>query len=296
MGPDLLASYKTAESVARSRSNFYYSFVVLPSEKRRAFCAVYAFMRYCDDISDGDSGPETKRALLKDWRAKLDAAYAGRLQENPILPAFHDTVHRFSIPAQYFHWILDGAEMDLDIAGYETFDDLYKYCFNVASAVGLVCLQIFGFKEEGAKHYAEKCGIAFQLTNILRDVKEDADSGRIYLPAEDLRKFGYTTGELREGILDARFRRLMRFEVERARTYYSAARNLLPMIEASSRPALWAMIRIYERILERIVERQFDVFRSRVRLAGTEKISIALKALAMRLVGRPDFSTQPPVS
>jgi len=296
MGPELLASYRTAETVARSRSNFYYSFVVLPSEKRRAFCAVYAFMRYCDDISDGDSSPETKRALLKDWRAKLDAAYAGRLQENPILPAFHDTVHRFSIPAQYFHWILDGAEMDLDVAAYETFEDLYKYCFNVASAVGLVCLQIFGFKDEEAKQYAEKCGIAFQLTNILRDLKEDAETGRIYLPAEDLRKFSYTPGELHDGVVDERFRRLMQFETERAREYYKAARNLLPMIEASSRPARWAMIRIYERILERIVERRFDVFRSRVRLAGTEKISIALKALGMRLLGRQDFPTKPAAS
>jgi 15-cis-phytoene synthase len=290
MGPELLASYKSAEAVARSRSNFYYSFVVLPMEKRRAFCAVYAFMRYCDDISDGDAGVETKRGLLKDWRAQLDAAYAGRIQDSPILPAFRDTVNRFSIPAQYFHWIIDGAEMDLDIAEYRSFEDLYRYCFHVASAVGLVCLQIFGFADERAKKYAEQCGVAFQLTNILRDVKEDVESGRIYLPTEDLRKFGYSPEELRQGIVDERFRNFMRFEEARAREYYAAARNLLPLIETSSRPALWAMIRIYERILDKIVERQFDVFRSRVRLAGTEKLSIALKALAMRFFGRPDFS------
>jgi 15-cis-phytoene synthase len=292
MGPELLASYRSAEAVARSRSNFYYSFIVLPSEKRRAFCAVYAFMRYCDDISDGNAGFETKRALLRDWRSTLDAAYGGSLQENPILPAFHDTVNRFSIPAKYFHWIIDGAEMDLDISQYDTFEDLYKYCFNVASAVGLVCLQIFGFTDELAKKYAEQCGIAFQLTNILRDVKEDAESGRIYLPVEDLSKFTYTTDELHQGIVDERFRKLMTFEVERARKYYSAACNLLPLIEESSRPALWAMIKIYGRILDRIVEQQFDVFRSRVRLTGTEKISIALRALAMRFVGRPDFKKQ----
>ncbi len=296
MGPELRASYKSAEAVARSRSNFYYSFVVLPAEKRRAFCAVYAFMRYCDDISDGDAGSDTKRAMLKNWRAQLDAAYAGKLQEDPILPAFRDTVHRFAIPAQYFHWIIDGAEMDLDIAGYETFEDLYKYCFNVAAAVGLVCLQIFGFKEVTAKKYAEQCGIAFQLTNILRDIKEDAESGRIYLPAEDLNKFGYTQEDLHRGVVDDRFRRMMRFETERAREYYASARNLLPLIETSSQPALWAMIKIYERILDRIIEQRFDVFTSRVRLAGIEKISIALKALAMRFLGRPDFSTQPTVS
>jgi phytoene synthase len=292
MGPELLASYKSAEAVARSRSNFYYSFVVLPLEKRRAFCAVYAFMRYCDDISDGSDGLDAKRAMLRDWRSRLDAAYAGSVQNNPILPAFHDTIKRFCIPAQYFHWIIDGAEMDLDVARYETFDGLYKYCFNVASAVGLVCLQIFGFSDERAKKYAELCGIAFQLTNILRDVKEDAENGRIYLPVEDLEKFGYSIDELRQGVVDDRFRKLMRFEAERAREYYSAARNLLPLIEPSSQPALWAMIKIYERILDRIVERQFDVFHNAIHLAHTEKMSIALKALAMRLIGRPGFRAQ----
>jgi phytoene synthase len=292
MGPELLASYRSAEAVARSRSNFYYSFVVLPSEKRRAFCAVYAFMRNCDDISDGNAGLEAKRSMLKHWRSQLDAAYAGSLQNHPILPAFRDTVNRFSIPAQYFHWIIDGAEMDLDIVQYDTFEDLYKYCFNVASAVGLVCLQIFGFSDERAKKYAEQCGVAFQITNILRDVKEDAENGRIYLPIEDLRKFGYTVDELRQGVVDERFRKLMRFEAERAREYYAAARNLFPLIEVSSQPALWAMIKIYERLLDRIVEQRFDVFRNSIRLANTEKVSIALKALAMRFVGRPGFRTQ----
>ncbi len=292
MGPELLASYKSAEAVARSRSNFYYSFVVLPAEKRRAFCAVYAFMRYCDDISDGDAGPEAKRSMLKEWRAQLDAAYAGDFRDHPILPAFRDTVTRFAIPAQYFHWILDGAEMDLNIARYESFGDLYKYCFNVAAAVGLVCLQIFGFSDDRAKKYAEQCGIAFQLTNILRDVKEDAESGRVYLPAEDLRKFGYTVEELRQGMVDERFRKLMRFEADRARDYYAAARRLFPLIDASSRPALWAMIKIYESLLDRIAEQQYDVFRNPIHLAGAEKIYIALKALAMRFVGWPGIGTE----
>jgi phytoene synthase len=292
MRPELVASYKAAEEVARSRSNFYYSFVVLPSEKRRAFCAVYAFMRYCDDVSDGNGSTEDKRATLREWRSQIDAAFSGSLGENPILPAFRDAVHTFSIPAEYFHWIIDGAEMDLDVFQYETFNDLYKYCFNVASAVGLVCLQIFGFCEERAKKYAEQCGVAFQLTNILRDVKEDAAMGRIYLPAEDLRRFDYTAEELRRGILNERFRRLMRFEEERTREYYAAARNLLPLVEETSRPALWAMIAIYERILDRIVQRHFDVFRTPIHLAGAEKISIALKALAMRFAGRLGFRMQ----
>jgi 15-cis-phytoene synthase len=286
MEPELLASYRSAEAVARRRArNFYYSFVVLPSEKRRAFCAVYAFMRYCDDAADGNASPEVKRELLRNWRIQLDETYSGTPHQNSILPAFRDSVRHFSIPADYFHWIIDGAEMDLDAFHYETFNDLYKYCFNVAAVVGLVCLQIFGFVDERAKKYAEQCGIAFQLTNILRDVKEDAEMGRIYLPAEDLKKFGYTPEELRLGVVDERFRDLMKFEADRARDYYSQARHLIPLVEDASKPALWAMIEIYERLLDKIVQRQFDVFRNSIHLANTEKIAIALKALAMRLVG-----------
>jgi 15-cis-phytoene synthase len=285
MEPELLASYRSAEAVARSRArNFYYSFMVLPSEKRRAFCAVYAFMRYCDDISDGDAGVESKRDMLGKWRQQLNDVFSGGPCGNSILHAFRDTVNRFSIPAQYFHWVIDGAEMDLDTSQYETFDDLYKYCFNVASAVGLVCLQIFGFAEDRAKEYAEQCGIAFQLTNILRDVKEDADMGRIYLPAEDLRKFDYTPGELRRGVMDERYRNLMNFETMRARDYYARARKLLPLVESGSKPALWAMIEIYERILDRIVQGRFDVFHKSIHLPKSEKLSIALKAFTMRLL------------
>lgn len=292
MGPELIASYRSAEAVARSRSNFYYSFVVLPLEKRRAFCAVYAFMRHCDDISDGDARLEDKQKMLRDWRSQLDSAYSGNSSGNPILPAFHDTVRNFSIPVEYFHWVIDGAEMDLNAHQYETFDALYKYCFNVASAVGLVCIQIFGFGEERAKKYAEQCGIAFQLTNILRDIKEDAGRGRIYIPAEDLEKFDYSAEELQQGVLDERFRKLMKFETERAQEYYTKARKLLPLVEKASKPALWAMIEIYQRILDRIVQRQFDVFRDRIHLTSSEKIAIALKALAMRFTGRLGFGMQ----
>jgi phytoene synthase len=286
MESELTASYRSAEAVARKRAgNFYYSFVVLPAQKRRAFCAVYAFMRYCDDISDGNAGVEAKRAMLRNWRAQLDNSFSGNLQGNSALLAFRDTVKNFSIPAEYFHWIIDGAEMDLDIFRYETFEDLYRYCFNVAAAVGLVCLHIFGYDEERARKYAEQCGIAFQLTNILRDVKEDAAMGRIYLPVEDLKKFDYTPEELQFGIMNERFRGLMRFETERAKEYYAQARNLLPLVEDTSQPALWAMIEIYERILKKIALRRFDVFHNSIHLANAEKASIALRALAMRFMG-----------
>ncbi len=281
----LLNSYRSAETVARKRArNFYYSFIVLPPEKRRAFCAVYAFMRYCDDISDGKASFEEKREMLRQWRLQLQNAFSGNFRDNPILPAFHDAVSKFSIPEEYFHWIIDGAEMDLTIFRYETFQDLYQYCFNVASAVGLVCIQIFGFEGNRAKEYAEQCGIAFQLTNILRDVKEDAEMGRIYLPIEDLRRFQYNPEELLHGVIDERFRSLMTFEADRARDYYSRARNLLPIVDSASRPALWAMMEIYSRILNKITRRHYDVFHNFVHLSNSEKASIALKALAMRFI------------
>lgn len=286
MEPELSASYRSAEAVARKQArNFYYSFRVLPQVKRRAFCAVYAFMRSCDDISDGTGTTEEKRSQLDKWRLLLDEAYAGGDCQNPIMPAFRESVRRFSIPAEYFHWIIDGAEMDLDLPRYETFEDLYRYCFHVASAVGFVCLQIFGFREKTAKEYAEKCGIAFQLTNILRDVKEDAAMGRVYLPEEDLRRFGYSPEELRNGIINKPFMELMQFEADRAKQYYTQARSLLPLVDRDSRPALWAMMEIYERLLDRIVRIRFDVFRDRVRLSGAEKTSIAVKALMMRFTG-----------
>lgn len=283
MTAGLSASYRISENVARARArNFYYSFVVLPPPKRRALCAVYAFMRRCDDISDGGAAIETKRAMLRCWRADLQAALGGDYGGSDILPAFHDSVRRFNIPADYFHWIIDGAEMDLGTDRYETFEDLYRYCFHVASSVGLVCLHIFGFRDEAAKKYAEFCGIAFQLTNILRDVKEDAAMGRIYLPAEDLRRFSYSPEDLRSEVQDQRFTGLMTFEANRAGEYYRMARNLLPLVDGTSRPALWAMMEIYGRILKKIVQRRYDVFGSCIRLSNSEKASIALRALAMR--------------
>lgn len=283
MEPELAASYHAAEVMARRQArNFYYSFLVLPADKRRAFCAVYAFMRSCDDISDGDASIAEKRAGLQRWREFLDSAVNGDGRANPILPAFRDSLQKYSIPERYFDWIIDGAEMDLGVSRYETFAELYRYCFHVASAVGLVCLQIFGFSNELAREYAEQCGIAFQLTNILRDVKEDAQMGRVYLPAEDLRTFHYHPEELARGIFDDRFRRLMAFESDRARDYYSKARNLLRLVDENSRPSLWAMMEIYSRILAKIVSRGYDVFGSRVRLSGFEKSAVVLRALAMR--------------
>jgi phytoene synthase len=239
-------------------------------------------MRHCDDISDGAAGPDEKRELLRGWRRQLDSALAGDIRGDPILPAFHDTVARYSIPGEYFHWIVDGAEMDLTVSRYESFDDLYRYCFHVASAVGLVCLHIFGFAEKRALKCAEHCGIAFQLTNILRDIKEDAQMGRVYLPQQDLARFQYDVEDLKSGVMDDRYHRLMYFETHRASEYFERARDLLPLVDPASRPALWAMMEIYGRILRKIVRRRFDVFGKSIRLSNIEKASIALHAMAMR--------------
>jgi len=280
---ELLYSYRLVERIARSRArNFYYAFILLPAERRRALCAVYAFLRHCDDLSDGDFPEHRRREMLGSWRRQLDGALNGDCGSDPIFPAFLDSVRRFAIPARYFHWMLDGVEMDLSVRRYDTFDELYRYCFNVAGTVGLTCLQIFGFSDERAKAHAEACGIAFQLTNILRDVKEDAGMGRIYLPQEDLRRFNYAAEDLARGVADDRFRDLMTFQAGRARGYYERGAALIPLVERASRPALWAMIEIYGRLLEGIVRADYDVFRRTVRLSAPRKISIALRALAMR--------------
>jgi len=252
---------------------------VLPEEKRLAICAMYAFMRYCDDISDGDVAGFTKEDGLRQWRSALHATMTGDYSGSPILPAFHDTVQRFGIPAEYFDELIDGAEMDLSVNRYATFDELYQYCYKVASVVGLVCIHIFGFRDDGAKLYAEHLGIAFQLTNILRDIKEDAGRGRIYIPLEDLARVGYSEGEFLKPKLDDRFRDLMRQQVDRAKSYYEMGAPLIDLIDPKSRGGLMAMIGIYSAILRKIEERDFDVLSARVRLSAKEKLGIAARAL-----------------
>ena len=214
-------SYEYCRRVARSRAkNFYYSFVLLSRQQRKAMCAVYAFMRRCDDLSDE---PGASREALEAWRAEMSEALDGRFSGHPIWPAFRHTVRRFGIPPEYFHEMIDGVLGDLEPRRFETFSQLYRYCYQVASVVGLTCIHIFGFDTRSALPLAEKCGVAFQLTNILRDIREDLDRARIYLPAEDLRHFGVTESDLRDGAAAIRTQgplvELMRFEAARARAY-----------------------------------------------------------------------------
>jgi phytoene synthase len=269
-------SYQYCLKVARTRAkNFYYSFVLLSKQQRKAMCAIYAFMRYCDDLSDE---PGASRAAIDQWRAELDEALEGRFSDHPLWPGFHHTVRRFGIPHEYFHQMIDGVSSDLEPRCIETFDELYQYCYHVASVVGLTIIHIFGFDTRSALPLAEKCGVAFQLTNILRDIREDAEKDRIYIPAQDLRRFGVTADDLRAGRRDEPFLRLMRFEAARARQYYTESAALLELIHPRSKGSLQALIAIYSRLLERIEGTNYDVFTRRVRLSLFEKSWIVVRA------------------
>ena len=270
-------SYDYCRRVARRRAkNFYYSFLLLSLQQRKAMCAIYAFMRYCDDLSDD---PGASRAAIDRWRAEMEDALEGRFTGHPVWPAFHHTVRRFGIPHDYFREMIDGVSSDLVPRRIETFDELYHYCYQVASVVGLTTIHIFGFDTRSALPLAEKCGVAFQLTNILRDIREDAERERVYLPAEDLRRFGVSEADLRAGNRNENFLRMMRFEAARARAYYSESQPLLDLIHPRSRPSLWALVSIYSRLLERIERSNYDVFTRRVRLSPLEKSWIVMRAL-----------------
>ena len=270
-------SYAYCRRVARTRArNFYYAFLLLGREQRDAMCAVYAFMRYCDDLSDE---PGANAAAMARWRAALAAALEGRYDGHPCWPAFHDAVRRYRIPHAYFHEMIDGVESDLAPRRFQTFAELYRYCHQVASVVGLTTIHIFGFHSPAALPLAEKCGVAFQLTNILRDIREDAGLGRIYLPAEDLARFGVAETQLAAGERTPGLLELLRFEAARARAYYDEAMPLVGMVDRPSRPSLRALISIYSHLLERIERKNFDVFSERVALSGVEKSWLALRAL-----------------
>jgi phytoene synthase len=274
MKTDVEMSYGTCRRIARRTArNFYYAFLVMPAEKRRAMCAIYAFMRRTDDLAD-DAGSLSQ---LRAWRAQVEAVFAGDDSSDPILPALADTVRRYRIPHRHFFELLDGAEMDQSVTRYETFEELYRYCYRVASCVGLIVLPVFGYEDDAALAPAEACGIAFQLTNILRDVKEDAGMGRIYLPREDLRQFGVTEDDIMNAQFTPQFVELMRFEAGRAREYYRNAQPLLGMISPDSRGTLAVMMGIYGGILDKIERTGFAVFGERIRLSKWEKWRIVLR-------------------
>jgi 15-cis-phytoene synthase len=304
--PQLAVAYSVCRHIARSSAkNFYYAFLVLPRHKRQALCAVYAFMRRCDDIADDVSVPvgERRNRLAMALDA-LHRAQAGEPCDDAVLLALTDTQRRYNIASELLDELAYGTMMDVQEDGdrpvgqeprtemsapqelrvpYRTFDDLYQYCYRVASVVGLVCIRVFGYRDPAAEALAEKCGLAFQLTNIIRDVKEDAQMGRVYLPEQDMAAFGISASELLGTGDTARIRPLLSLEAQRAREFYLAGDELIPLVEEDSQPALWVLINIYRALLEKITQRQCDVFQGRISLSVREKLTILGKGFLKRL-------------
>jgi phytoene synthase len=278
----LAESYTYCENLARREAaNFYPAFRLLPRPQRLAMCALYAFLRVTDDLGDGPGTAAEKRGPLAAWRRQMDQALRGQYSQ-PLHAAFHHTVETFGIPRDYLEAVLDGVEMDLQPVAFATFGDLYGYCYRVASAVGLACIHIWGFEDGEARKYAESAGIGFQLTNILRDLGEDVGRGRIYLPQEDLDRFGYTAEQLHRQQRDGGFRELMRFQVQRARGYYEAGLPLTRLLTPPGRAVFLVMWRTYRGLLDVMEQRDYDVFTRRVRLSLGHKLWLAVQALPVR--------------
>jgi 15-cis-phytoene synthase len=268
------------------QSNFFYSFLFLPADKREAIIDVYSFCRAVDDVVDEVPEPGTppdERGApleqLQEWRREVEALFAGR-PTLTVTRRLERTLARFPMPIEYFIELIAGCEMDLSHTRYQTFDDLYQYCYRVASITGLMCVEIFGYRAPQTREYAINLGVALQLTNILRDLKEDAVRGRVYLPQEDLSRFQYSDHDLEAGIVDDRFRALMQFECERARSYYDRAAELLPLFDRPNLVAAITMGRIYHRLLERIERVGYDVFNNSIRLHRPERLLIAFSEWA----------------
>lgn len=270
----------------RTARNFYYSFLTLPKSRLQAMCVLYSFMRVTDDLGDNDR-PEAVRAKdLEHWKESLVRACSTGECDHPVLPALADVVRGYQIPIEYLLAVIAGVEMDLRPVAYESFERLSDYCYHVAGAVGLACIHLWGFHDERAREAAVDCGTAFQLTNILRDLQEDAAQGRVYVPGEDLARFGLTAADLARGARDDRFRALMQFEVARAREYYGRARSLSDYLDPPGKPILETMLRIYGGLLDEIERRGYDVFTRRIELSRWRKICMAAHTLARHKVHR----------
>src|SRR5882724_8516602 len=295
-GLDLESSYAACHQIARSaHSSFYPAFFLLPKAKRDGIVALYAFMRLIDDVSDESDQLIVKQRGLARWRAALDEAVTGESQvfdgtaarplpdddlygEHEVLPALVDTMRRHKMPARYLHDLISGAEMDLTVQTYPTFDRLREYCYRVAGTVGLTCTHIFGFKDPRALDLAEKLGLAFQLTNIIRDVHDDYSLGRVYIPDEDLSRYSVSPEDFGRSEATLGVRELLRFEAERAWQNYEEGAELLDLIDADSRGTLWLLVHTYSALLARIESLDFAVFGERVRLSKPEKILAIARA------------------
>lgn len=291
MNTTLADSYARCRQVTRrTASNFYYAFLVLPRPKRRAMCALYAFSRLTDDLGDNPGPIEQRREALARWRRSLERGLIGDF-DAPIFPALLDTIERYELPVAHLHELIDGVEMDLARSEYQTFEELRDYCYKVAATVGLCCIRIWGYRDRAAIEPAVQCGIAFQLTNILRDLKEDAAAGRVYLPQDELRRYGYTVDDLRHGVVDGRFRELMAFQIERAEGFYRDAAELERWLAPDGRLVFGAMTSIYRGLLDEIKRAEGDVFSRRIRLTAWRKLRLA----GRWMFASPAHTTPPPL-
>ncbi|MGC2278037.1 MAG: presqualene diphosphate synthase HpnD [Candidatus Binatus sp.] len=274
---------RCAQVTRRSRSSFYYAFILLPPERRRALHAVYAFCRFIDDIADDESIREPA-LLLKRWREELERVYAGT-PTRALSRALADSARRFKLPRDLFEEIINGVEMDLSRKRYQSWDELRPYCYRVASALGLICIEIFGYRNPSAKLYAENLGLALQLTNILRDVREDAERGRIYLPLEDLARFNVSEDEILGGVYSPNFVSLMDFEARRARELYALAQSELAAEDRATLLTAEAMRLIYAALLERIIKSNYRVLDRRHSLSAPHKLYLVGRAWAVGRLG-----------
>ena len=284
LASSLDADYARCAQVTRaSRSSFYYAFILLPPERRRALHAVYAFCRFVDDIAD-DEGIREPAELLARWREELGRVYEGA-PTRALSRALADSVRRFAIPRNLFEEIIAGVEMDLMHKRYATFEQLRPYCYRVASALGLICIEIFGYRNPSAKTYAENLGLALQITNILRDVREDAERGRIYLPLEDLARFDVSEEEILRGVYSPNFVALMEFEARRAQELYASAQRALAPEDRSTLLTAEAMRLIYAALLEQIVKSNYRVLDRRHSLSAPRKLYLVGRAWAAGRIG-----------
>ena len=250
--------------------------MTLPDRKRKAIYATYAFCRLCDDAADEEIPAKEKLRLLGGLRENLATAYSGE-PKGPVFTALADAAATFDIPEEYFQEVLSGVKTDLTKTRYEDFEELRTYCYQVASVVGLTCIQIFGYSDARAKEYATDLGLAMQLTNILRDVKEDMDRDRVYIPLSEMKAFGYTLDQLKSGTHNQSFKRLMEFQTQRARTYFASGFKLLPLLSPRSRACPAVLGQVYSRILDRIEAEDFNVFNGRVGLSKGEKYLVTAR-------------------
>jgi len=289
MSVELEKAYQYCTQLTKKEArNFYYAFITLPNKKRKAIYAVYAFSRLCDDIADEYGSLKYKVDGLNNLKRYLKECYAG----NPngyVFSALVDCSSQFQIPIEYFEDIIEGVEIDLRKTRYHDFDELKSYCYKVASVVGLICINIFGYGRSEAKEYAINLGLAMQLTNIIRDIKEDAERGRIYIPLDELKQFGYSEEELIRGLETEAFHKLMTFQTNRARKYFAKGCLLMPLLPIRSRACPAILAGIYMALLDKIEREKFKVFDNRIGLNFTKKLLIMIGLWIQSLCQRPDI-------